>query len=361
MFNHLGVLPTRNFQEASFEDAEAVSGETLTENHFSRRHGCAACTIRCERLFTSHGQAGEQRLEYETLFALGPLCGIGDPDTVLQAAALCDRFGLDTISTGGTIAWAMETAGRGLLPGGETLGLRFGDREALLDAIRAIGAREGAGDLLADGSRRASARVGGNSSDWAMHVKGLELPGYDPRSLKTMALGLAVSPRGACHNRSGAYEADFSGEVDRFRGDAGRGPIVAASEDYAAILDSLIVCKFVRKCFTDFYGEAAEILSGVTGWNYTAAELRRAGERINTLKKLFNVREQWQPQDDWLPERLLTDKLGPDGGIGLSRDELRDMIRGYYHARHWDDDGCVPEAKLRELGIDPPSVNGRQT
>jgi aldehyde:ferredoxin oxidoreductase len=184
-----------------------------------------------------------------------------------------------------------------------------------------------------------------------MHVKGLELPGYDPRSLKTMALGLAVSPRGACHNRSGAYEADFSGEVDRFRGDAGRGPVVAASEDYAAVLDSLIVCKFLRKCFSDFYREAAEILCAVTGWDYTPDELRRTGERIHTLKKLFNIRERWQPQDDWLPERLLTDRLGKDGDIGLSPEELGEMIRGYYLAREWDEAGYVPVSKLRELGI----------
>ena len=351
VFNHLGVLPTRNFQQATFEDAAALSGETLTNNNFSRRHGCACCTIRCERLFTSRGIEGEQRLEYETLFALGPLCGINDPDTVLQAAALCDRYGLDTISTGGTIAWAMETAGRGLLAGGQDIGLRFGDGDGVLNAIHAIGARDGAGDLLAEGSRRASAQVGANSSDWAMHVKGLELPGYDPRSLKTMALGLAVSPRGACHNRSGAYEADFSGEVDRFHGDAGRGPVVAASEDYAAVLDSLIVCKFLRKCFSDFYSEAAEILCAVTGWDYTPDELRRTGERIHTLKKLFNIRERWQPQDDWLPERLLTDRLGKNGDVGLSPKELREMIRGYYRAREWDEAGYVPAGKLRELGI----------
>ena len=131
----------------------------------------------------------------------------------------------------------------------------------MLAAIHAIAEREGVGALLAEGSRRAAIEIGRDSSDWAMHVKGLELPGYDPRSLKTMALGLAVSPRGACHNRSGAYEADFSGEVDRFHGDAGRGALVAASEDFAAVLDSLIVCKFLRKCFTDFYTEAAELLA----------------------------------------------------------------------------------------------------
>jgi aldehyde:ferredoxin oxidoreductase len=186
-----------------------------------------------------------------------------------------------------------------------------------------------------------------------MHVKGLELPGYDPRSLKTMALGLAVSPRGACHNRSGAYEADFSGEVDRLRGDSGRGTVVAASEDFAAVLDSLIICKFLRKCFSDFYPEAAELLGYVTGWTFTAEELRRAGERIHTLKKLFNIRERWQPEDDWLPQRLLSERLptGVTRGVGLSPDELREMVRGYYHARQWDENGFVPEWKLKELGL----------
>jgi aldehyde:ferredoxin oxidoreductase len=168
-----------------------------------------------------------------------------------------------------------------------------------------------------------------------------------------MALGLSVSPRGACHNRSGAYEADFSGEVDRFRGDAGRGALVAASEDFAAVLDSLIVCKFLRKCFTDFYSEAAEMLAAVTGWDYTGDELRRTGERIHTLKKLFNIREGWQPEDDWLPERLLSEALptGAAAGVGLSRAELREMVGGYYAARQWDEQGFVPEGKIQELGI----------
>jgi aldehyde:ferredoxin oxidoreductase len=352
VFNRLGTLPAHNFQEATFDRAEAISGETLTENHFSRRHGCASCTIRCERLFKSHN-GEEQRLEYETVFALGPLCGISDPECVLEAARLCDRFGLDAISAGGTLAWAIETAKKGLLPDASALGLRFGDGEALLSAIRAIAHRESVGALLAEGSRRAAVATGSSSSDWAMHVKGLELPGYDPRSLKTMALGLAVSPRGACHNRSGAYDADFSGEVDRFRGDSTRGALVAASEDFAAVLDSLVVCKFLRKCFTDFYAEAAEILGGVTGWDYTAAELASAGERIHTLKKLFNIRERWQPEDDWLPPRLLGEplKTGVAAGIGLSPAELRDMLQGYYGARGWDDNGFVPAAKLQALGI----------
>jgi aldehyde:ferredoxin oxidoreductase len=361
VFNRLGTLPTRNFQQATFEEADSLSGEALTETSFSRRHGCASCTIRCERLFKSHN-GEEQRLVYVTLFALGPLCGISQPADVLQAAGLCDRYGLDAISTGGTLAWAIETVEKGLLPEAATLGLRFGDAESVLAAIHAIAGRQGIGALLAEGSRRAAVETGGDSSYWAMHVKGLELPGYDPRSLKTMALGLAVSPRGACHNRSGAYEADFSGEVDRLHGDSGRGPLVAASEDFAAVLDSLIVCKFLRKCFTDFYVEAAEILARVTGWDYTAAEVRRAGERIHTLKKLFNIREGWRPDNDWLPERLLTESLptGVARGVGLSRDELREMICGYYEARQWDENGFVPERKIDQLGITMAAEEGHR-
>ena len=352
VFNRLGTLPTRNFQQSTFDNADSLSGESLTENNFSRRHGCAACTIRCERLFKAL-DGRDQRMEYETLFALGPLCGIRDPDSVLHAAQLCDVYGLDTISTGGTLAWAMECGEKGLLPDVDKFGLRFGAAEGVFAAIAAIGERQGIGALLAEGSRRAAMEIGGNSMDWAMHVKGLELPGYEPRSLKTMALGLAVSPRGACHNRSGAYEADFSGEVDRFTIDSRRGSLVAASEDFAATLDSLIICKFLRKCFNDYYEEAAEVLRNVTGWDYTANDIKRAGERIHNLKKLFNIREGWSTDDDWLPGRLLSEALptGVGAGVRLSADELRQMIRTYYQARGWDDHGLIPESKLTELNL----------
>ena len=350
VFNRLGTLPTRNFQQSTFDNAEALSGESLTENNFSRRHGCAACTIQCERLFKAlNGE--EQRLEYETLFALGPLCGINDPAVVLQAAQLCDLYGLDTISTGGTLSWAMECSEKGLLPG--TSELRFGAADALLAAIPLIAQRQGVGALLAEGSRRAALEIGNDSSHWAMHVKGLELPGYEPRSLKTMALGLAVSPRGACHNRSGAYEADFSGAVDRLRSDPGRGAIVAAAEDYAAVLDSLIVCKFLRKCFSDFYVEGAELISKVTGWDCSSDELKRIGERIHNLKKLFNQREGWRAEDDWLPQRLLSETLptGVAQGVGLSANELREMIGAYYQARGWKENGLITTKTLQNLGL----------
>jgi aldehyde:ferredoxin oxidoreductase len=362
VFNRLGVLPARNFQQSTFDAADDLSGESLSETNFARRHGCASCSIQCERLFKSL-DGGEQRLEYETLFALGPLCGIKEPETVLEAARLCDLYGIDTISTGGTLAWAMECGEKGLLPEAIKFGLRFGRPQGLFDAIPAIAERAGLGALLAEGSKRAALEIGGDSAHWAMHVKGLELPGYEPRGLKTMALGLAVSPRGACHNRSGAYEADFSGEVDRLHADAGRGVLVAASEDFAAVLDSLIVCKFLRKCFTDFYHEAAELLSKVTGWSCSDHELRQVGERIQILKRLFNQREGWQPQDDWLPPRLLSEALptGVAQGVTLSTHELSEMIRSYYEARGLDRNGFVTEPKQRELEITMPASGQLKT
>src|ERR1044072_9225537 len=164
VFNRLGTLPTRNFQQSTFDDAEALSGESLTENNFSRRHGCAACTIRCERLFKAL-DGRDQRMEYETLFALGPLCGIRDPDSVLQAAQLCDVYGLDTISTGGTVAWAMECGKKGLLPDVDKLGLRFGAPERVMAAIAAIAGRRGIGALLAEGFRRGAAQSRGQQPE----------------------------------------------------------------------------------------------------------------------------------------------------------------------------------------------------
>jgi aldehyde:ferredoxin oxidoreductase len=268
---------------------------------------------------------------------------------------MCDELGMDTISSGVTIAWAMECFERGLLSTADTGGieLRFGNSEALLAVLHDIGHRQGIGDLLADGSRSAAARLGQGSQTWAMHVKGLEMPGYEPRSLKTMALGLAVTPRGACHNRSSAYEADFSAQVDRLTVDEKRGRIAADSEDFEAVLDSLIWCKFLRKAFHDFYAESAQVYSMITGWEMTPQGLKQAGERINNLKKLFNIREGWTRCDDTLPPRVLQEKLpsGVVAGVGLTREELDYMIGGYYLARGWTEDGLIPAAKLAELGL----------
>ena len=357
VFNSLGTLPTRNFQQSTFDGADGVSAEQFHESNFVKNAHCANCTIGCEKILVTsdNGKKAKGRMEYESAFALGPLVGVADGNTVIRASTLCDELGMDTISIGATIAWAMECFERGLLTPEDTGGidLRFGSGEELLECIRLIAERKGIGDLLAEGSLRASKAVGQGSGSWAMQVKGLEMPGYEPRSLKTMALGLAVSTRGACHNRSSAYEADFSARVNRLDVDGERGRITAEGEDFSAVLDSLIWCKFLRKAFDDLYSESAEIYEHITGWNMTADELRLAGERVNNLKKAFNIREDWTLDDDTLPQRVF-DEVLPTGvvkGVGLSSEDLNMMVQGYYRARGWRDDGTIPEEKLRELGL----------
>ena len=246
-FNAISTLPTRNFQAATFDGAPQLAAEDLAAAREVARHSCASCTIGCEHIYK--GRDGRKtRVEYENVFALGPMCGVSDPDAVLAASARCDDLGLDTISAGGTIAWAMECAERGLI---DAPWLRFGDADALLRMLEQIGERDGLGDLLAEGSRYAAEQIGQGSSAFAPHVKGMEMPGYEPRTLHAMALGLAVNARGADHNRSGAYEADLSGELDRLDGGDAHVAAAVETEDRAAIMDSLILCKFLRGVFTE--------------------------------------------------------------------------------------------------------------
>ena len=348
-FNAISTLPTRNFQAATFEGAPALAAEDLAAMRKVARHSCASCTIGCEHIYRAR-DGRNTRVEYENVFALGPMCGVSDPDAVLAASARCDDLGLDTISAGGTIAWAMECAERGLI---DAPWLRFGDADALLRVIAEIGAGDGLGDLLADGSRRAAERVGGGSDAFAPHVKGMEMPGYEPRTLHAMALGLAVNARGADHNRSGAYEADLSGELDRLDGGAAHVAAAVETEDRAAVMDSLILCKFLRGVFTDPFTEWAGLLSAVTGWAVDAPELRRTARRIVLAKRVFNLREGWRPADDWLPERLLAEpvRLASGREAGLTPERLRAMIDGYYASRGLDDQGRPDQAQLADLRL----------
>ena len=358
-FDRLGALPTRNFQQSHFEGAEALSGERFRTDRRHRRASCASCTIGCEHRFGyqgGDGPAGEVRVEYESVFALGPLCGVGDPDIVLAASKRCDELGLDTISAGGTLAFAMECRERGLLPEGP----RFDEPDALIGWLDAIASRSGLGDRLAEGSKRLAEALGGDALDFAPQVKGLELPGYEPRSLQTMALGLAVATRGADHNRSGAYEADFSEQVDRLHGDARSVRHAVESEDRAALIDSLVLCKFVRGAFDDFYGECAALLRAVTGAHFDATSLRATAARIVDLRKAYNIREGWRPESDRLPARFLAEPIaaGPAAGARLPLERLEAMIRGYNLARGWSADGRLSteatESLFRSLGLDAP-------
>lgn len=337
-FNRLNVLPTRNFQQGSFAGAAAISPEELSVARDRTRSSCAACTIGCEHLYGLKNGKGSVRLEYENLFALGPLCGIDDSEAVLEACRKCDDLGLDTISAGGTIAFAMECVERGLL---DEPWLQFGDGTALLRALDLIATGDGIGRLLAMGSRRMAHEIGHDSIDFAPQVKGLEIPGYDPRGLQTMALGFAVGSRGADHNRSGAYEVDFSEAVDRYNVEPESAHLAVETEDKAALMDSLILCKFLRGVFQDFFAESAEILRLVTGWDVTADELRQTARRIVTAKKRFNILAGWTPAEDTLPDRMLKQALPDDARAQLSAERLSALVRAYNQARGWSPEGWI--------------------
>jgi aldehyde:ferredoxin oxidoreductase len=330
-FNRLGVLPTRNFQSGTFDDAAAISPEQIRETRSRTRASCVACTIGCEHIYGLADNRGV-RLEYESLFALGPLCGVGDPESVLRAARLCDDIGIDTISAGGTIAFAMECSERGWL---DVAWLSFGSGEALLRALELIGRREGIGNMLAEGSRRAAQTIGHDSIAFAPQVKGLEIPGYEPRALQTMALGFSVGSRGADHNRSGAYEIDFSDRVDRKHVTVDAVHYAIETEDKAAIMDSLILCKFLRGVLEDFYSEAAGMLRLVTGWDVTANELRETAHRIVSAKRRFNVLAGWTLDEDMLPERFLKSAPEGDPAAVLSREHLSSLVSEYHRQRGW--------------------------
>jgi len=342
VFNRLHCLPTRNFQRGSFANSEQFSPEALGATRDKTRSSCAACTIGCTHLYSVNSGTSNRnvRIEYENIYALGPLCDVQDPEAVLQASLLCDELGIDTISTGGTIAFAMECVERGLL---DEPWLRFGDGAALLKAIHLIGTGAGLGKLLRLGSRAMANIIGHNSIAFAPQVKGLEIPGYEPRALQTMALGFAVGTRGADHNRSGAYEIDFSDTADRRKGTAAAARLAVDTEDKAAIMDSLILCKFLRGVFIDYFAETAELLNLITGWGLDQSAMQNMARGIIDAKKEFNIRCGWTPVEDTLPQRMLNSALQDDPEARLDTQTLQTMIAAYNLERGWTADGYLDE------------------
>jgi aldehyde:ferredoxin oxidoreductase len=358
ILNRLAALPSRNFQHAVFDEAERISGEQLVATRWVGRRSCAACTIGCEQLFRT--PSGPVRLEYETLYALGAACGISDPDVILQAARRCDELGLDTISTGVNLAFAMECVERGWLPWED---LKFGGADALLGWIEEIATRRGRGALLADGVKRLAERLGPPAQRVAPHVKGLEMPGYEPRSFQMMGLGFAVSTRGADHNRSSAYQVDVQPGGNRLCPDEKAVEAAVEAENRAAVLDSMILCKFLRHALTDFYADCAAMLRCVTGWDVSPQELQATAAHIVTLKKLFNIREGWTPEEDTLPDRFFQETIreGPARGAVLDRQRFERLKRCYYLRRGWTAEGYVPAAAMGWLREGLHAAAGRPT
>ena len=336
VLQRMGQLPTRNFTAAQFEGAENVTPERAREakeTYVELRAGCAGCPVQCEHLYVrkDRDRRSAAASEYESVWAFGPNCGVDDLDAVLDAIGRCDELGLDTISTGSAIAFAMECAEHGLVPA-DAFGppLRFGNGAVLLPAVDAIAARRGLGDLLADGVRAAAQSIGGGAERFAMHCKGLELPGYEPRALPTYALGLATCTRGACHNRSATYDKDLR-DPSEDRSDAARAQDAIEAEDRAVAWDSLVLCKFVRDCFADFDTEAAALWSAVSGVQLDAAGLRAAAQRTWERKRAINARLGWTPADDTLPERLFAEPIGdgPNAGRRVEPERLASLREKY--------------------------------
>ncbi len=353
IINEYGALPTRNFQEGYFPDADSVSGETLKELLYEQSVACATCSVACGRATRTTGRNGEGP-EYETIGALGPMCGVKDLEVIAEANYNCNELGFDTISAGNTIACAMELWERGYLDkatqaltrkelGG---GLRFGNGEALLKCTELMGRNEGFGKYLAQGSFRLASRFG--HPELSMSVKGLELPAYDPRGFRAMGLAYATSNRGGCHLRAyligpEALAAPYA--VDRFTS-KGKAALVKLYQDLSAVIDSMGLCIFTIFALNpDHY---ASLLSRVTGEPLDARQLLKMGERIWNLERLFNLREGFTNNDDRLPPRFSQEAL-PRGHSKGQVVDLEPLLEEYYRLRGWDREGVPTEEKLKEL------------
>jgi len=358
--NALGALPTRNFTNATFEGAEKVSGEYLNERFVVRIVGCSSCAMRCEHIaVVPEGpyKGTTVRVEYEPLWAFGPHCGVDRMDAILKAMELCNYYGLDSLSTGNIVGFAMDCYEHGILTKEDTGGLElnFGNAEAMVQLVDMIGRREGLGDILAEGVKRAAEKIGKGAEKLANHIKGLEMTGYDIRGLKTAAIGYAVSFRGADHNRHGAYGLDLKGTVDRFKLEKGRAKLVIDIEDLYTIIDSLIICKFSRGTYYEGFNDLAKYYTLVTGIPMSPKELRLAGERINNLGRLFNIREGFTRKDDHLPPKVMSTPIPDDTvskGSYITQEELDFMLDDYYAHRGWTKDGVPTLEKLKELGLE---------
>jgi len=355
LINEYGGLPTRNFQEGYFPDADSVSGETLKETIFERSVACAACPVACGRATRTSRRSGEGP-EYETIWALGPMCGVRDLEAIAEANYTCNELGLDTITAGSTIACAMELwewgafdeAVREQIRTDLGTDLTFGNAQAVVRCVELMGRREGFGALLAEGSARLAARFG--NPGLSMSVKGLELPAYDPRAFRAMAVALATSSRGGCHLRAymiGPEALGTPGTVDRFS-TSGKAALVKLYQDLGAVVDSMGLCLFSSFALNPEH--YARLLTTVTGVERDADEMLTVGERIWNLERLFNLREGFTRADDTLPPRLLRERL-PGGHSKAEPVDLEPMLTAYYRARGWDEEGRPAPETLARLGL----------
>jgi aldehyde:ferredoxin oxidoreductase len=356
---HAGILPARNWQHAaSPEQATSLFGGALRQGFLVKDVACGdPCPVRCSKVTVvrdgPHAGATSEGPEYETIYALGTCCGIYDMAAIIEADQLCDLYGIDTISTGVTIAFAMECFEKGLLTRADTDGLelRFGDVEAMLTLVRDAAFRRGFGARIAAGVRALAIEIGHGSEAFAMHAKGMELGGYDPRGAKGMALVYGCGPRGGCHH-AGGYTVGLelsNPTIDAFA-DSGKAAITLRTRNRrAGFADAAGTCAFLIVGMED--ATLAALVAAATGDDLSPEDLYLAGERINALERVLNVREGLRPSDDTVPDRLVTEALEEGVAAGHTVDFAL-MREEFYQAAGIDQATALPVSeKLEALGL----------
>jgi len=344
LVNAVGALPTRNAQQSQFEGADLISGEALTEKYLVKNDNCWACPIGCTRVTQTDKVKGEGP-EFETMWAFGAACGVDDLAAIIEANALCNDLGMDTISAGSTIACAMELSEKGYMDSD----LRFGQASVFPKLLEDMAYKRDLGSVMGDGSLRLATHFG--HPELSMSVKGMEMPAYDPRGMQGQGLLYATSNRGACHMRGNMLGLEVLGlpkMIDRFQVQ-GKSSYVVLHQNSAAAIDSLVICKFTNMGVAEEY--FARTLSAVTGIDFATGDLIRIGERVYNLERLYNVREGFTRADDTLPPRLLNEPVvdGPSKGWVS---HLPEMLDEYYRARGWDANGVPKRERLELLEMD---------
>jgi aldehyde:ferredoxin oxidoreductase len=371
--NIMGGLPTRNFRDMTFEHAADISGKVLDDQYLKRHGTCYGCVLRCKPVAYVEGDASVDPIlggpEYEALASLGSLCGVVDMPALIKANALANDFGLDVISLGNSIAFAMECFEAGLLTEKDTDGLQlcFGNSETMLELVERIAYRRGIGDLLAEGTHRAAERIGAGAETFANQVKGQELPMHDPRTKISQALAYAVCPTGADHNTSpfddmyakkGGY-LNNAAPLGIFQTipETSLGPEKVRLYTYLhlerSLYNSLLLCTFVAQPMTPLnLTKISDVIRATTGWDVSEWEMMKVGERGITLARLFNVLQGKTAADDRLPPRMHKPiESGPKAGRVVDEQELAAAVKLYYGMMGWDDQGTPTSAKLAELDL----------
>jgi aldehyde:ferredoxin oxidoreductase len=345
-------LPTRNYQAGTFEDAQKINGETMRQRLVTQDIACFNCPKACGKLV--HVKEGPWKgtllvgPEYETLGMLGANCGVNDLEAIAHANLLCDQLGLDTVSTGGVIGFAMECYEKGVLTKKETDGLElnFGNAEAMIELVKKIGLREGIGDLLAEGVKRASEKLGKGSQKWAVHVKGAELPAWEARAIRGRGLMYALNECGGFHTKGWISGSDPPNKsaIDKVQG-------LIDSQNRRAVLDSTGLCMFMEISWKGI----VHMLNLVTGWKLTSNSCLKIGERIHTLMRVFNVRNGFDRKADKLPPRLMEEPTpkGPPAGCKafISKEDFERCLNEYYALRGWDRNGKPTRETLLRLNL----------